>query len=479
MALTLERIEALAPDQASLGAAKKLLKASNWPTLASGEGLLWGECQGSGSTPYRVAVQEEDAGYKCTCPSRKFPCKHSLALMWMRVDGSVTFPPAPVPDWVKDWLARRRGPSAAASGADAGGAEAPKARASISLAADAETEKASDPKAEKRAAEARERNKQAREEAVLAGLEELDIWLRDQVRAGMLHFVNQAAQSCRTITQRLVDAKAGGLASRLDSLVARLYTLPTPARPQAAIRELGQIYLISQAYRRGADLSGDDGVAALLADVRQAVGWPVTREALLQDPETLRVRGSWRVFAVRSEVQADRLRRVETWLSLEGGTANASLYAVLIDFTPVSMGAAAGGYLPGDRIEAELGFYKSSLPMRAQIISTLGGATGSTESIAMPRLRLRESYARYEEALAKLPWLGTMPLSFQSARVRRSGERLYLHDSEGAFSLPLPASQSVQALPLAALESIDGIGLWDGYEFVLTWAETDWGLWRP
>src|SRR6476646_6343377 len=115
MSLTLERIEALAPDQASLAAARKLLKASLWPTLAEGEGLVWGECQGSGATPYRVVIHEADAGYKCTCPSRKFPCKHTLALMWMRAEGSPAFAPAAVPDWVKDWLSRRRGTSTAGS----------------------------------------------------------------------------------------------------------------------------------------------------------------------------------------------------------------------------------------------------------------------------------------------------------------------------------------------------------------------------
>src|SRR6516162_5988309 len=115
MSLTLERIEALAPDQASLAAARKLLKPSSWPTLAESEGLVWGECQGSGATPYRIVVNEADAGYKCTCPSRKFPCKHSLALMWMRADGSTAFASASVPDWVKDWLSRRRGTTAAAS----------------------------------------------------------------------------------------------------------------------------------------------------------------------------------------------------------------------------------------------------------------------------------------------------------------------------------------------------------------------------
>src|SRR5947209_2673977 len=109
MSLTVERIEALAPDQASLSAARRLIEPSSWPKLAAGEGLVWGECLGSGVTPYRVVVNEADAGYKCTCPSRKFPCKHGLALMWMRSEKPGNFELAPVPDWVKDWLSRRRG----------------------------------------------------------------------------------------------------------------------------------------------------------------------------------------------------------------------------------------------------------------------------------------------------------------------------------------------------------------------------------
>src|SRR5215470_12300700 len=76
MSLTLERIEGLAPDQASLAAARKLLKPSSWPTLAQGDGLIWGECQGSGATPYRVVVSEANAGYKCTCPMQTHAHPH-------------------------------------------------------------------------------------------------------------------------------------------------------------------------------------------------------------------------------------------------------------------------------------------------------------------------------------------------------------------------------------------------------------------
>jgi uncharacterized Zn finger protein len=220
MSLDLQRIEALAPDQASLAAARKLLKPSSWPTLAEAEGLVWGECQGSGATPYRVVVNEADAGYKCTCPSRKFPCKHALALMWMRADKSAAFGSASVPDWVKDWLSRRRGTSTAASKAEDEGK--PKSRPSIRLTEIPEAEANRDAKAEERAAAARERNRLEREAAVLAGLDDLDTWLTDQVQHGMANFVAQAAQVCRTIAQRLVDSKASGLAGRLDALPTRL-----------------------------------------------------------------------------------------------------------------------------------------------------------------------------------------------------------------------------------------------------------------
>ena len=471
MSLTLQKVEGLAPDQESLAAARKLLKLSSWQTLAEGEGLVWGECQGSGATPYRVVVHEADAGYKCTCPSRKFPCKHVLALMWMRADKSAAFAPANVPNWVKDWLSRRRGTSTEPSKAE-DESKKPKTRPSIRLTEIPGAEADTDPRAEQRAAAARERNRLEREAAVLAGLEDLDTWLSDQVQHGMASFVAQAAPACRTIAQRLVDAKTSGLAGRLDALPTRLFTLPGPARPSAAIRELGQIHLISQAYRRAPEVS-----ELLAADARQAVGWSITREALINDPEASRVNGKWLVFAVFSEAQPDRLRRVETWLWRQSGGNEMQQSAVLIDFIPISTGAAAGGYLVGDHIDAELSFYPSTIPLRAQVAAPKGGAEQRGEPLTLPDGSLSVAYANYERALSQLPWLGTIPLSFRSASVRRNGEQLYIYDDEGGLSLPLHPSQASHALPLANLDRIDGIGLWNGYEFTLAWAETQLGRW--
>src|SRR5436305_8045695 len=61
--------------------------------------LLFGECQGSGKQPYQCScdfARPEQPTYRCTCPSRQFPCKHCLGLLYAYAKGK-TFSPAPVP----------------------------------------------------------------------------------------------------------------------------------------------------------------------------------------------------------------------------------------------------------------------------------------------------------------------------------------------------------------------------------------------
>jgi hypothetical protein len=421
-----------------------------------------------------VVVSEADSGYKCTCPSRKFPCKHSLALMWLRAGAKLPFATAPVPAWVSDWMARRRGPTAASPASS--GESSPKA--SMQAAASDPSEAKSDPKAEARAAAARERNRQEREASVLAGLDELDVWLSDQIGRGLAGFAAQSAQACRLIAQRLVDAKASGLATRLENLPARLFSLPEAIRPMAAIQELGQVHLLAAAYRRQ-NANQDALPPGLKADVRQAIGWSVSREALLDDTDAVRVRARWCVVAALSEVQPDRLRRLETWLWRET-ELEAPRFAVLIDFVPVATGAASGGYSVGDRVEAELVFYPSAVPLRAQIVQLFSGAASSDEPLALPGYNLAEAYRSYEQAMLQQPWLGAWPVCVRGARVRRQGSQLFLCDSDeraAPLALPLLPAQCSLASPLLNIAKLDAIGLWDGYYLTLCWAQTELGRW--
>jgi hypothetical protein len=466
MVLSLAKIEALAPDQAALDAARKLLKPATWPTLACDEaGLVWGEAQGSGATPYRVVVSEVDAGYKCTCPSRKFPCKHSLALMWMRAEGRVAFTSGTPPQWVNDWLSRRRGPSQAAPATDAA------QKASIAVAASV-SEEAADPKAEARAAAQRERTRRDREASILAGLDEFGLWLSDQLEKGIAAFVANAAGACRRMAQRLVDAKASALATRLDSLPARLFSLTEAARPTAAVVELGVFHLIAEAYRRQDALD-----PALREDVRQMVGWVQTRDALLADFDAVRTAGRWHVIATRSEVQPDRLRRVETWLWREG-EGDGPRFALLLDFVPVTVGAASAGFMIGETFEAELVFYASPIPLRALIATQTSPSSANQAMPPLPEAGLAAAWQAYEQALGARPWLGDWPFLFTGARVRRSGEALFLTDpADASLALPISPEQAVSALPLANAGPVNGVGLWDGWRIRLTQAEAEIGRW--
>ncbi len=464
MALSLQKIEQIAPDQSSLAAAKKLLKPSLWPTLQdNGEGLVWGECQGSGATPYRIAVTEADAGYKCTCPSRKFPCKHSLALMWMRADKLAPFAPGTPPQWVNDWLGRRRGPTPGAAAPKA--AEPAAERPSIAAVVEEEPP-VSDAETEARAEAQRARNRAQRESLVAGGIAAMEQWITDQLERGLAGFDQRAVQDCATLAKRLVDGKAGGLANRISALPAALFRVPEEERPQVAARALAAAYCIGQAYARQDSLP-----EPLKADVRQTVGWNLTREALLEDRGLLRIDGQWRVLAARDEVQPDRLRRIETWLQTDGAGGHC---AVLIDFIPVSGGAAGNMYLPGEVLDAELVFYPSPVPLRAQIIAHRG-TQAAAESWAGGPHSLEAALEAWRAALAAKPWLDTFPLTASKVRVRSAGTRLYACGDD--LALPLAAAAHDAARPLATVDEISLFGLWDGRELTPLLAQTPIGEW--
>lgn len=77
-----------APNAAAAANGKKLSQSGKFQNRGQdAEGkVYWAECAGSGKNPYRTSVDfsiSEDAPTaRCSCPSRQFPCKHALGLMY-------------------------------------------------------------------------------------------------------------------------------------------------------------------------------------------------------------------------------------------------------------------------------------------------------------------------------------------------------------------------------------------------------------
>lgn len=476
MTLTRDKIEQMAPDQASLSAAIKLLKPSNWPVMArnSDSSLLWGECQGSGAAPYRVVVSPGDVGYKCTCPSRKFPCKHSLAVMLFATDKPGQFKEeAKNPDWVDDWLSRRRGKSITGPPTSVTGEATAKPARSLAdalAATQAEADAVVDPKAAARAEAQRVRLKADREAAVLSGLDDLDRWIGDQLSSGLAGFAQRASVATKTLSTRLVDAKAQGLAARLDTLAAEVFRLPEEMRGDHVLERLGALTLIASAYRRQTALP-----PALQADVRRTVGWTVKREELLADGEAPRVASTWIVVATRAEVQPDKLRRLETWLLNATPAADAPAFALLIEFVPVSAGNTGVAFAAGEVIAGEVVYYPSATPLRGLMATRASVDTATAWPVMAPGLDA--ALMTFEVALARQPWIDFWPLTASGIAVQPlAGGHLALVDGNGIV-LPLDRRQSDSALPLMGLSELAAVFTWDGTFATLLAADTPIGRW--
>ncbi|MNO18351.1 hypothetical protein D3C76_80660 [compost metagenome] len=100
--LTTSYVDSLAPNAAAIKNGQGLVRKKSFVQLHTSENgeLLFGQCAGSGKTPYECSVDfvtPESPVFRCSCPSRQFPCKHALGLLYAYVEGQA-FSPAPVPE---------------------------------------------------------------------------------------------------------------------------------------------------------------------------------------------------------------------------------------------------------------------------------------------------------------------------------------------------------------------------------------------
>mgnify|MGYP002510085061 CR=1 FL=1 len=111
MDLTEQFILLQAPNPAAAENGRKLSKKGSFSALhrAADGTLYWAECAGSGKNPYRVSIdltQADAPVCRCSCPSRQFPCKHALGLMFEML-AEKPFETADIPQDIADKRARQ------------------------------------------------------------------------------------------------------------------------------------------------------------------------------------------------------------------------------------------------------------------------------------------------------------------------------------------------------------------------------------
>ncbi|MGW5361411.1 SWIM zinc finger family protein [Actinopolymorpha pittospori] len=367
-----DQVLALASDASSHLAAQSIATAERWSRIGwsspAGEDedsgpVVWGEYHGSGARPYRTCADLSEPAFSCSCPSRKLPCKHALALLLLWSDRTVEAT-GDRPDWVAEWVAKRaeRAERKAGRGPDT-------------------------PVADPAAAQRRARQ---REDRVAAGLEEFDRWLRDQVRGGLAGAARASYRDWDTVAARLVDSQAGSV----GAWVSRLAAVPASGEgwPGRLLEEYALLRLLTVAYRRLPQFG-----EPMRATVRTRVGFTIRQEEIRSG---VPVRDHWQVLGVH-QIDLDRLVTRRTWLrGVQTGTM-----ALLLAFAPPGQPMEVP-LVVGTTIDADLAFYPGALPLRAVI----------TERYAMPAPTrppghtVTGALTTYADALACDPWLDTWPV---------------------------------------------------------------------
>jgi len=401
-----EQVTKLAPDASSLAAARKLAGPAQWSDTGATDLLIWGKCQGSGKVPYQVSVDLTGPAFKCTCPSRKFPCKHGLALMLMWVDGQGTIRDSSDPAaFAGEWAASR-----ATRGATAAAAE----------------KKPVDPAAKAKRLE-------DRLELMSGGMDDFARWLGDLARGGTAAARHQPYAWWDATAARLVDAQLPGLAEQVRQLGSEVNGRADWA--DHLLATLGRWWTATHAWTARDSLTDDE-----MGDLRAFLGWPYATDDIKAADA---VSDRWLVLGAH-RTDDGKLQQQRTWL---WGETTHQIVQVL-DF-------AAGGQplavakVVGSVLEATLARYPGTTTRRALFVDE-PLAVGSSPALPAGG-GLDDATALLAASLGTNPWTWRVPVVLEG--VRASSTRLV--DPSGAALDLIPATETWLLLALSGGAPVD------------------------
>lgn len=406
-----------APDSSSLAAARKLAHPGPWSETGSNDVLVWGKCQGSGKTPYQVSVDIVAPAYRCSCPSRKFPCKHALALLLLWSRGEAAAAGAHTADFAKEWAGQR-----------ADRATAKERR---------QAEKSADP-------EAQAKRLAARLALMDAGIEDFSRWLTDLVRTGLAAARKQPYSWWDGVAARLVDAQLPGLAEQVRDMASQVHGRTDWA--DHLLLCVGRWWALAKAWTARDSLSPEE-----FADVKAALGW-ATPSADVQDTGSLT--GPWLVLGAHRSDDG-RLQQQRTWLRATDGTM-----VVVLDFAGQGQGLAAP-QLAGSQLEATVARYPGSRPQRAMFTSAIT-PQGVVTSLGNGN-SIKQALEQESAAVARSPWRTRHPALLGGVTVNPVDSG-WLHDPNGD-ALPLVDAPLDSLLALTGGRAVDIFGELDDGRF--------------
>jgi len=388
MSLNHQQILQLAPDDASAKAGVQLSGSSKWLTKCVHPLALWGECQGSGKNPYKTFIDLSNIAFKCSCPSRKFPCKHGLGLFLLYADNPSLFSTVDkLPPEIEEWVSKRAGKTE------------PKEQ----------TEKKPVDEA------AQQKRTESREKKIIAGIEELQLWIKDVARTGIMNVPQNQYAFATNIIARMIDCQAPGLAYQLKKI--NKIDVYKEGWQKSLTKILSKTYLLAESYK-----NKDDFDILLKEDIDSLIGWTKSKEEVLANNP---VRDEWIVLSKLLESEAS-LTTESIWLY----GLNSGKFALLLNYYAGNQIAVE--LLPvGYTMQAELVFYPSVFPLRALIKSRDKQQNSLPEPMGTNDLESIKN--KVADVLSIAPFIENLPLLISNFRIAFLTSTWYLidHASKG------------------------------------------------
>jgi hypothetical protein len=387
--ISLDTARTLAPDDNTLQRAQELASPRKWILAERNDRALWGESRGSGSEPYRAIVDLNGLAYKCSCPVKRFPCKHSLALLLMAAEGNPqNFAQNPPPPYVTDWLDAR----------------------------DRRTASKTVPKTEEqiqKSENSKDKTRTERLEFMADGIQDLQNRLLDLIREGIANLDNTPPQYWNEFAARMVDAKVGGLSRRIKSWASLKERYPESWYEQL-LSEMGTLYLFTKAFQKFDSLPEN-----LQDDILIQAGMTLKKEDLFAQKG---ITDDWFVLGQVKTDEEDNLTSRRVWLiGRESGKM-----ALVLDFAFGNIGFQTA-WLNGYAYKAELVFYPAAFPLRAavktieptEIFSQIVGFQTFTQFLNA-----------YSTVVAQNPWIESFPVLIAQVIPVFYEKQFYLVDTE-------------------------------------------------
>ncbi|MCI1187614.1 DUF5691 domain-containing protein [Hymenobacter sp. DH14] len=451
---------ALITDPGTLKRGQELLKPAKWANLGRTDTSAWGECAGSGSKPYLTGIDLTEPAFKCSCPSRVFPCKHGAGLLLLMARQPELLAGTTPPAWLTEWLEKRQ--QTQEKKAEKPAPKAAKAAAAVELQADepgpggalvgqaTTADETPETALHTQPTPAVDPKRLAR---MTAGAEDLVAWLEDLMRAGLATLDKQPANFWESQAARLVDNQLPGLAATVRELATLRHAHAD--WPPRLLGRLGELFLLTRAFLNRPALGPD-----ARAEVLQQVGVNLKKEDLLATAAP--VADAWRVLG-QFRWEEDRLTARRTWLlGRESGYT-----ALVLEF---SFGGQpfSTPFIPHGAYQGELAFYPGLLPLRAAPVQVK--FDGTVPASAVPTGQsIGQLLDDYANALARQPWLREWPATLAPVQPTPLPDgRWLLQDATNNDTLPLrfvDENMPWQLLAESGGQPLTLFGEWDGQAF--------------